>query len=203
MAVAALVAILLHEVSHGVVALWMGDRTAREAGRLSLNPIRHVDPFGTIVLPGILVAAAALGYGSGVIFGYAKPVPIDSSQLRHPRHQLLGISLAGPATNLLLAALGGAVLRLAGALQSEVLLQVALPWILVNLFLAAFNLLPFPPLDGSELVAWLLPGRARTVFRSAQRFGMPLLFVLLLVFPGLFLGLVEPLVRRLLTAILA
>jgi Zn-dependent protease len=181
----------------------VGNRTSRDAGRLSLNPIRHVDPFGTIVLPGILILSAAVGFGSGVVFGYAKLVPIDASNLRNPRHQLLGISLAGPATNILLATVGGLVLRLAGAVQSEVLLQVVVPWVLVNLFIAAFNMLPFPPLDGSEVVAWLLPGRARTSFRSAQRFGMPLLFVLLLAFPGLFARLVEPLVRWPLTAILA
>jgi Zn-dependent protease len=203
LAVAALVAIILHEISHGVVALWMGDRTARDAGRLSLNPIRHVDPVGTIILPGILIITAAVGVGSGVVFGYAKPVPIDSSKMRNPRHQLLAVSLAGPFTNLLLAVLGGLLLRAAGALQSVTLLQVALPWVLVNVFIAAFNLLPFPPLDGSEVVAWLLPERARATFRAAERFAMPILLVLLLVFPQFFFGIVGPLATWLLNVVVA
>jgi Zn-dependent protease len=201
--VATLVAIIFHEISHGVVALWMGDRTARDAGRLSLNPIRHVHPVGTIILPGILILTAALGVGSGVVFGYAKPVPIDSSKLNNPRHQLLAISLAGPLTNVVLALIGGLLLRVVGVVESIALLQIALPWVLVNVFIAAFNLLPFPPLDGSEIMAWLLPGKARVAFRSAERFAMPVLLVLVLVFPRLFFGIVEPLATWLLGVVLA
>ena len=203
LAVAVVVAIILHEISHGVVALWFGDRTAREAGRLSLNPIRHVDPVGTIILPGILILMSVFGVGSGVVFGYAKPVPIDPSRLRSPRHQLLAISLAGPLTNILLAVVGGLLLRAAGSLQSIPLLQVAFPWVLVNVFIAAFNLLPLPPLDGSEVIAWLLPEGARKSFRTAERFAMPLLLVLVLVFPRFLFGIVEPVATWLLSAVLA
>src|ERR687891_2391666 len=90
-------AVVLHEVSHAATAAAFGDPTARQAGRLTLNPIRHIDPFGTIILPGILVAASALGTG-GIVFGYAKPVPVNSSNLRNPRHQMLALSVARPFT---------------------------------------------------------------------------------------------------------
>ena len=156
------VAVILHELSHGVVALWLGDDTAKRAGRLTLNPLPHIDPFGSIILP-------AMGALAGLpIFGYAKPVPVDPRRLRHPRRDFILVSLAGPATNLTLMAIAALVARaiyssggvLPGTISqstSDVLLEIAFYFALVNLLLGLFNLLPVPPLDGSALVERALP----------------------------------------------
>src|ERR671923_2381270 len=158
-------AVVLHEVSHAATAAAFGDPTARRAGRLTLNPIRHVDPFGTVILPGLLIVLALIGTGSGVVFGYAKPVPANSAKLRRPRLHMLLVSLAGPITNAVLA--GAAVLTLRGTtFLSFRTAQFLGVWILVNTLLAGFNLLPMPPLDGSELVAVALPARLRGVWRG-------------------------------------
>jgi len=156
------VAIILHEVSHGVVALWFGDDTAKRAGRLTLNPVPHVDPFGSIVLP-------AMGALAGLpVLGYAKPVPVNPARLRSPRRDMVFVSLAGPATNFLLMAIaaviaramyqGGAVLgRAIDDRSPDLLLEILVFFAIVNLLLGVFNLLPIPPLDGSALVERLLP----------------------------------------------
>lgn len=161
-------AVIFHEVSHGVVALWCGDDTAKRAGRLTLNPLRHIDPFGSIVLPIVLTLTA------GFPFGYAKPVPVNIGRLRHPRNQAVLVGLAGPATNILLACIGGVVLHLlhtglfvhGGALYRDSFAplsvgdQFALDFGVVNILLAVFNLIPIPPLDGSALLERLLPASA-------------------------------------------
>lgn len=191
-------AVVLHEVSHAAVASAFGDPTARHAGRLTLNPIRHVDPFGTVILPGLLILLALLGTGSGVVFGYAKPVPVNSAKLRRPRLHMLLVSLAGPVTNALLAV--GAVLVLRGtALLSFRTAQFLVVWIVINSVLTVFNLLPMPPLDGSELVAVALPDRLRAAWRGvAGRFGAVALLVVLLTFPSVIDRLVTPVVDALL-----
>ena len=191
-------AVVLHEVSHAAVASAFGDPTARQAGRLTLNPIRHVDPFGTVILPGLLILLALLGTGSGVVFGYAKPVPVNSAKLRRPRLHMLLVSLAGPVTNALLAV--GAVLVLRGtALLSFRTAQFLVVWIVINSVLTVFNLLPMPPLDGSELVAVALPDRLRAAWRGvAGRFGAVALLVILLTFPSVIDRLVTPVVDALL-----
>jgi Zn-dependent protease len=191
-------AVVLHEVSHAAVASAFGDPTARQAGRLTLNPIRHVDPFGTVILPGLLILLALLGTGSGVVFGYAKPVPVNSAKLRRPRLHMLLVSLAGPVTNALLAV--GAVLVLRGtALLSFRTAQFLVVWIVINSVLTVFNLLPMPPLDGSELVAVALPDRLRASWRGvAGRFGAVALLVVLLTFPAVIDRLVTPVVDALL-----
>src|SRR5919106_5915702 len=126
----------------------LGDPTARQAGRLTLNPIRHVDPFGTVILPGLLIVLALLGTGSGVVFGYAKPVPVNSAKLRRPRLHMLLVSLAGPITNAVLAAT--AVLVLPGTTPlSFPTAPFLVVWIVVHTLLTVFNPLPMPPLDGS------------------------------------------------------
>jgi Zn-dependent protease len=189
--------IILHELAHGVTALAFGDDTARRAGRLTLNPARHIDPLGTLVLPGVL-ALAGLG-----AFGYAKPVPINPSHMRHPRNNALVVSLAGPATNLALAGLSVLLLRWArpagtaravnfvvatfgvGALSLPDRVLYLLGF--VNVSLAAFNALPIPPLDGSAVVGRLLPPAALPAWYTFQRYAMPVLLLVVLLHPGNFL----------------
>src|SRR5665213_1208283 len=151
--IALLPSIILHEVSHGWVANFFGDPTAKNAKRLSLNPMRHIDPFGTILLPALLIA---LHFPP---FGYAKPVPVNTSRLRKPREQSLYVSLAGPFVNIVLSGIGLLLCDLAVTdqfgvvtVQNNTLLNVGLALGLSNLLLAAFNLLPIPPLDGSAII---------------------------------------------------
>jgi Zn-dependent protease len=192
--------VILHEVMHGFVANAFGDPTAKEAGRLTLNPIRHIDPFGTIILPGILVAASVLGFG-GIVFGYAKPVPVNSSNLRSPRHQMLAVALAGPFTNLLLAGLGAVLIQAAQPVTFRTA-QFAVAWVLLNVVVFVFNMLPLPPLDGSELIAWVLPGPARTVYRRISPYGFAILFVILFAFPAVLSGVMDPVIETLLGVLL-
>lgn len=184
---------ILHEVAHGFVALRCGDTTARDAGRLTLNPARHLDPFGSVVLPLIM---AIVG---GPVFAFAKPVPYDPRNLRHPRRDEVLVALAGPACNLLQALAGALVFRLAispfvlvtstGAwftTDSEVVYwaaQVLLVYIDVNLVLMLFNLIPLPPLDGSAIVSPFLSGRARAAYYRIQAYSMPILLVALYLIP--------------------
>ena len=190
-------AIVFHEVSHGYVAKLLGDPTASEQRRLSLNPIRHIDLFGTIILPGLLALSGA------PVFGWAKPVPVSKWRLRNPRTGMMAVAAAGPGSNLVLAAAGAVLL---GLLARHVvdepsgmisLLASSLHFfILINVFLALFNLLPIPPFDGSHIVEGLLPRSAARQYEKLRPFGFPLLFFLLLVVPLLFpgLGIVEKLV---------
>lgn len=181
------VAIVFHEVSHGWVARMLGDPTALEQRRLSLNPLRHVDPFGTIVLPGILALAKL------PVFGWAKPVPVDKWRLDNPRRDMMLVAAAGPASNLVLAAVGAVLLGLlalgfsqsAGPVVTFLALN-ANNFILINVFLAFFNLLPLPPFDGSHIVEGLLPRRAARAYARLRPYGLPLLFLLLLVVPYVF-----------------
>lgn len=185
------VAIILHEVSHGVVAYWLGDDTAKRAGRLTLNPVPHLDPFGSILLP-LMGALAGLP-----VFGYAKPVPVNPAQLRHPRRDLVFVSLAGPTTNLTLMAIAAVVARaiysgggvLPGAIDqstSDLVLEVVFIFALVNLLLGLFNLLPIPPLDGSALLERILPERWLGTWYRVRPYGIVIL--LFLVFFTGFLG---------------
>ncbi len=171
--------VILHEVSHGAVAHLFGDDTAKRAGRLTLNPVPHVDPIGTIALPALLAIA-----GGGAVFGYAKPVPVRPSQMRRPRDHGLLTSLAGPATNVLLAVLAALALRATGAAEGSTLRDVLVAVGVVNVVLAAFNLLPLPPLDGSAVVERLLPVRALPGWHRLRRWSMPLVFAVVLLVPG-------------------
>jgi Zn-dependent protease len=181
--------IILHEISHGVVALWFGDDTAKRAGRLTLNPIPHIDPFGTLILPAVLTLA-----GAGA-FGYAKPVPVNVGRLRHPRNEGLLVSLAGPATNILLALASiawlryirppSALLNLAylgdrAPLADRVIFNLGY----INVILATFNLIPLPPLDGSAVVERLLPRAWWPGWLKLRQFAMPALLIVLLLLPG-------------------
>jgi Zn-dependent protease len=174
--------IILHEVSHGVAALAFGDDTAKRAGRLTLNPIPHIDPFGTILLPALL-ALSSLG-----VFGYAKPVPIDPSRMRNPRNDAVWVSLAGPATNIVLALLAALWLR---AVHPFALATDFGPWRvripvafgIVNVVLAVFNLLPIPPLDGSSVITRFLPEAWHDGWATLQKYGMVVLIVIVLLRP--------------------
>jgi Zn-dependent protease len=175
------VAVILHEISHGVVALWFGDRTAKEAGRLTLNPVPHIDPFGSIVLP-------AMGAIVGLpVFGYAKPVPVNPNRLHKPRRDMLYVSLAGPATNLTLMAIAAIAARVMYQNGPNVLFYDQLPlatkivftFAVVNLLLGLFNLLPIPPLDGSALLERALPARYLPTWYKLRPYGLLLLLVLI------------------------
>jgi Zn-dependent protease len=177
-------AIVCHEVAHGWVALALGDPTAQNARRLTLNPLRHVDPIGTIVLPGMLALAHA------PVFGWAKPVPVNARRLRHPRRDMMLVGAAGPAMNFVLALIGalalGLLLRDAGSTPGNLvrfLSDSLVYFIAVNVSLGIFNLLPIPPFDGSHIVEGLLPLRAAIAYSRLRPYGMPLMLVLLLVLP--------------------
>ncbi len=190
---ALVIAIVFHEVAHGWVANMLGDPTAKELKRLSLNPLHHVDLIGTIILPGALALAGA------PVFGWAKPVPVNARRLDNPRQGMMLVAAAGPATNLALALIGAVLVGLLLPEDAKLgeplsILGVALfTFISINLFLALFNLIPLPPFDGSHIVEGLLPDNAARAYGRLRPYGLPLLFLLLLVIPWLFpeLGIVE------------
>lgn len=183
---------IVHEVAHGLAALACGDPTAKEHGRLTLNPAAHLDGFGSVLLPLVM---ALLG---GPVFAFAKPVPYNPHRLRNPRRDELVVALAGPASNLLQALLGAGVLHLAwepltsavlaGSLSIEVFgwIYTALyTYVAVNLVLCFFNLIPIPPLDGSKVVLYFLSGEARASYYRLQQYAMPILIVVLYLVPSM------------------
>jgi Zn-dependent protease len=187
--------VILHEVSHGAVALAFGDDTAKRAGRLTLNPIPHVDPFGTIIMPALLVLS-----GLGV-FGYAKPVPVNVGRLRHPRNESVVVALVGPAVNIALAVAFGLAYKDAVPASIKALPSLSLQptWAqllfvagYVNVILAVFNLIPLPPLDGSAVLERLLPRRALPSYYRIRPFTMIVPLVLILLFPGVLNRIFQP-----------
>lgn len=185
--------VILHEVSHGAVALRFGDDTAQKAGRLTLNPISHVDVFGTLILPTILVLAGSQP------FGWAKPVPVTPSRLRDPRNHSLLVSLAGPATNIVLAVVAAMALRSVLPGQSPGELPVGVELLinlgLVNVVLAVFNLIPIPPLDGSAVVERMLPAAWWPGYLKLRQYSMGLLVILVLLLPRALDGVFDPAIR--------
>jgi Zn-dependent protease len=183
-ALPAILAITLHEAAHGYAALALGDDTARRAGRLSLNPARHIDPVGTILLPGFLLVSQLLTVGRvAFMFGWAKPVPVAAWKFKNPRRGMMVVAAAGPAMNFLLAWIGGLALHLTVYPPQHaafLLTQLLYYFILTNLVLGLFNLLPIPPLDGGRIVVGLLPAKAAESWAKLERGGI--LIVLLLVF---------------------
>jgi len=175
-----LFAVVLHEVAHGWVADRLGDDTARWMGRLTLNPIKHIDPIGTLLIPVLLLVMQ-----SPFLFGYAKPVPINWHKLRNPKRDMVWVALAGPLSNLALALLSTAVLALA------VMMPESMAWftkplalmcqasIIINLVLLVFNLLPLPPLDGGRVAVGLLPGPIAYQLSKLERYGFIIIVVLL------------------------
>ncbi|MDX9740232.1 MAG: site-2 protease family protein [Gammaproteobacteria bacterium] len=181
--------ITVHEVAHGWMALRLGDRTAQMLGRLTLNPIRHIDPVGTILVPAVLLM---LG---GFVFGWAKPVPVTWENLRRPQRDMALVALAGPLANVLMAVIWLLVLLLGIALQDMAfargLIYMAAAGILINAVLMVLNLLPVPPLDGSRVVAALLPRSLRAGYGRLEPFG--LLILVLLIATGLLGPVMRPL----------
>jgi Zn-dependent protease len=187
-----IIAIVFHEVAHGWVARALGDPTAEEMKRLSLNPLRHVDPIGTIVLPGFLALVKA------PVIGWAKPVPVNKYRLRNPRYGMMAVAAAGPGTNLVLAAIGAVVLGLLARSYGGVEMGDGLSafvaanlinFLQINIFLALFNLLPVPPFDGSHIVEGLLPPTAARKYAAMRPYGLMLMIGLLIVLPSLLPGL--------------
>jgi len=179
------IAIVFHEVAHGYVARMLGDRTAADRGRLTLNPIRHVDPVGTLLVPMMLALANA------PIFGWAKPVPVVTARLNHPRRDMALVALAGPGINLVMATIAAAGIGVwvgstgslpqagAGGFVAANLIN----FLLINVFLAIFNLLPVPPFDGGHVVEAILPRPLAAHYSRFSRFGFPVMLFLLVILP--------------------
>ncbi len=181
-AIPALLAITLHEASHGYVAKMFGDRTAEMMGRISLNPIRHIDPIGTLALPLGLFVLSRLAGGPGFFFGWAKPVPVNFGNLRRPKRDMIWVAGAGPAANLLMAVGWTLVLGAAmgnGLLGSRGLAEMALYGIRWNIGLMVLNLLPVLPLDGGRILTGLLPYRAAVAFSRLEPYGLLIIVALL------------------------
>jgi len=195
LAPAVLIAVTFHEYAHGLAAYRLGDPTAKEQGRLSLNPLRHLDPVGTLMF--IILH-----------FGWGKPVPVDSRHFKRPRWDMALVSLAGPATNFLMALILGLVFRLhllprpeallgrVTSITALLLVSVLLEkTVMINIVLGVFNLLPLPPLDGSRLVSALLPASMLKHYQAMEGYGIAIIFLSVYFFPGRLLGLFEPFIN--------
>jgi Zn-dependent protease len=192
-----LFAITLHEAAHGYVARHFGDMTAHAQGRISLNPLRHIDPIGTVLVPIlILVSSVAMGT-SGLLFGWAKPVPVNYSALRHPKQNMRWVAAAGPLSNLAMALGWAMLLKLGEVLPdsgfTKPLQLMGFAGIQVNIILMLLNLLPILPLDGGRIVASLLPNRMASRYSKLEPWGFPILLVLL--FTSLLGVILDPMVR--------
>ena len=180
-----IIAIVFHEVAHGWIANALGDPTAKRRGRLSFNPVKHVDPLGTVMVPMILAVSGA------PVFGWAKPVPVVSQRLRNPKYHMVLVALAGPGMNLLLAAFAAMLFAVVVAMEPAGLVGVfvvqnLVNFMVINVFLAIFNLIPMPPFDGGHVVEGLLPCRLAVHYARLRPYGFPLLIILLLIVPMLF-----------------
>jgi Zn-dependent protease len=206
MAVPMIFAIVLHEVAHGWVANRLGDHTARDMGRLTLNPLPHIDVLGTIILPVLCIMSGS------PIFGYAKPVPINPYNFKDPKKGMALSSLAGPGVNIAMALACTFLLRVVLAPLEGVMPEPIRGWlaaplslmlgygIIINVVLAVLNMIPIPPLDGSRVVYWLLPNRMAAAYYQLERFGI--IILMLLMFSGLLGRIMMPLIRPLLSLFL-
>lgn len=191
-----LFAITLHEAAHGYAARHFGDRTAELAGRISLNPLRHIDPMGTIVVPALILVTSSLAAGSAMLFGWAKPVPVNFGRLRRPKADMLWVAAAGPLANLAMA-IGWALLFRLAVMMPESdyaipLAKMADAGMQINAVLMMLNLLPLPPLDGGRIAVSLLPAGPAYKFAQLEPYGFPIL--LLLLFTGILGDILGPLV---------
>ena len=189
-------AITLHEAAHGYVAKLFGDRTAEMLGRITLNPLKHIDPVGTLLVPGALLMLAWINKSPPFVFGWAKPVPVNFGNLRNPKRDMIWVAAAGPGSNFLQALLWALLLVAAapgGLSPSDGLLEMADIGFKVNLVLMALNLLPLPPLDGGRVLAGLLPHGAANALARIEPYGLFILLALLAM--GLLDDLMRPLVR--------
>lgn len=189
--IAAVLAITLHEAAHGYAALWLGDDTAQRAGRISINPLRHVDPVGTLILPGVMVIGQLLAMGQVQgVFGWAKPVPVDIWRLRNPRWGMVWVAAAGPAMNAVLAILAALLAHLVIAGQDSLgpdatqwLLRFCVLSIVSNLVLGLFNLLPLPPLDGGRILVGILPRGPAIAVSRMEPYGIMIVLLGLFILP--------------------
>jgi len=171
-------AITVHEVAHGWVAKLCGDKTAWMLGRLTLNPIKHIDPVGTILVPGLMLAT------TGFVFGWAKPVPVIPRNLHNPKRDMALVAIAGPLANFLMALGWALLIRLAIFINiteySMPMIYVGIAGIMINIVLGLLNLLPIPPLDGSRIVSWLLPAQWERYYQYIERYGFFILIALMM-----------------------
>jgi Zn-dependent protease len=191
-AVPVVLAITLHEAAHGYVARMFGDQTAWMLGRVTLNPIKHIDPIGTVLVPGVLFLVSA-----PFLFGWAKPVPVNFGNLRHPKRDMVWVAGAGPAANFVMAWGWALLLGLSGpsgALPSDGLYEMADAGVKINLALLALNLLPIPPLDGGRIAVGLLPHRASAVLARMERYGFFVILALIAI-PGALWTILGPVYR--------
>lgn len=195
MVIAFVPAIVLHECAHGYVAYKLGDNTAKDAGRLTLNPVKHADLWGTVIIPALLILTSVVSGGGGMIFGYAKPVPNNPRNFKNARQGDVLVGIAGPVSNLIMALIGAAIAHgvgwlllspVAASIPSSVIAYVwyfGAYFCMINLCLAFFNIIPLPPLDGSHLIIPFLSDTALVKYYQLQRYAMFILLLLILVIP--------------------
>jgi Zn-dependent protease len=189
-------AITVHEAAHGFAARYFGDSTAERAGRITLNPIKHIDPIGTILLPALTLLVG------GILFGWAKPVPVDFSRLRHPKRDMLWVAAAGPASNFVMALFWASMIKLAvtvPSVYSEPLSLMGQAGVMINVVLMVLNLLPLPPLDGGRIAVSLLPNRLAYKYAQIEQYGFIILLVLLAT--GVLSTVMEPFINALISLI--
>ena len=195
-AIPVIFAITVHEAAHGYAARFFGDMTADRAGRISLNPLKHIDPLGTILLPALTLMIG------GILFGWAKPVPVDFSRLRHPKRDMMWVAAAGPASNLVMALFWAFVIQFSVNAPGDFSTPMALmgqAGVMINVVLMVLNLLPLPPLDGGRIAVSLLPNHLAFKFAQIERYGFVILIILLMT--GILSAIMQPLIRTVINLI--